>query len=71
MNNKFLLFCGALCSAAGSLLMGISTASDKPQKRKIGEYLVGAAGIMAGIGVGATVAAEREEEKQKEKKEEV
>ena len=70
MNNKFLLFCGTVCSAAGSILMGISAASDKPEKKKIGDYLVGIAGIMAGIGVGATIAAERKEEKEKEKKEE-
>lgn len=68
MNNKFLLFCGTLCSAAGSILIGITTASDKPQKRKIGDYLVGVSGILAGVGIGATVATEREE--QKEKKEE-
>lgn len=70
MNNKFLLFCGTIYSAAGSILMGITTASDKPEKKKIGDYLVGIAGIMAGIGVGATIAAERKEEKEKEKKEE-
>lgn len=66
MNNKFLLFCGTLCSAAGSILIGITTASDKPKKEKIGDYLVGVAGILAGVGVGATVAAEKEKQKEKE-----
>lgn len=68
--NKFLLFCGTLCSAGGSILIGISAASDKPEKRKIGDYLTGVAGILVGVGVGATMAAEREEKKEKEKKEE-
>lgn len=64
--NKFLLFCGALCSAAGSILMGITTASDKPKKEKIGDYLVGVAGILAGVGAGVTFAAEKEKEKKEE-----
>lgn len=64
--DKFLLFCGALCSAAGSLLAGFSSASDKPQKEKIGDYLVAGAGILAGIGIGATLSAEREKQKKKE-----